>query len=443
MRRTLHRQRVLIPVPIDHEHARELAAMSQILDECPETVELVHADLIAGVRADTGQEGLSADQVMRAGVVKQMNAFSYAVLAFHLADSSSYRRFCRLPSDKAPSKSALQRDLKKVGPETWEAISRMIVKRACSMGIEDGSRVRVDCTVTETNIHRPTDSSLLLDCVRALVRELIRAQQIVGFAFSDHRRRAKRRALGIENTRKKTVRMQRYRDLVKVTAKTVGYAQIAVAALESEGPLEAMVLVDRLRELMRLSAQVLDQTRRRIFNRERVPVADKIVSIFEPHTDIIVKDRRETLYGHKLCLTIGASGLVLDALIETGNTADATLATQMIQRQADLYDGPPRQAAFDGGFVSRANLEAIKALGVQDVAFTKTRYIEVTEMVKSSWVYKRLRNFRAGIEGCISFLKRCFGLDRCNWRSFQSFKAYAWLSILTANLLIIARHTLQ
>src|SRR5690606_6380893 len=96
-----------------------------------------------------------------------------------------------------------------------------------------------------------------------------------------------------------------------------------------------------------LAERVLDQTRRRVFDGESVPAADKVVSIFEPHTDIIVKDRRETLYGHKVCLTAGASGLVLDCVVEGGNPADATLAVRTIERHIDIYDEPPRQAAFD------------------------------------------------------------------------------------------------
>ena len=115
----------------------------------------------------------------------------------------------------------------------------------------------------------------------------------------------------------------------------------------------------------------------------------------------------------------------------------------MIDRQLEIMGRAPKQAAFDGGFTSRANLEAIKAKGVEDVAFAKARTLQVTDMVRSAWVYKKLRDFRAGIEGTISFLKRVFGLDRCTWRSLPSFKSYVWSSIITFNLLVIARHLLS
>ena len=191
-----------------------------------------------------------------------------------------------------------------------------------------------------------------------------------------------------------------------------------------------------------LTERVLDQTRRRVLHGESVPVAEKVVSIFEPHTDITVKDRRETLYGHKLCLTAGASGLVLDCVIEDGNPADSNLAIEMIERQIEIYGRAPRQACFDGAFSSIKNVDEIKALDVEDVAFSKSRGIKITDMVKSSWVYRCLKHVRAGIESIISFLKRSFGWSRCTWRSLPSFRAYAWSSVVAANLLTIARHAL-
>ena len=175
---------------------------------------------------------------------------------------------------------------------------------------------------------------------------------------------------------------------------------------------------------------------------EKLKPEEKLVSISEPHTDIIVKDRRDTYFGHKLALSSGASGLLTDLVVEEGNPADTTIAEKMIARQEEIYGRVHRQAAFDGGFASRSNLERIKKLGVEDVAFAKKRGLKVDEMARSTWVYRRLRDFRAGIEGMISFLKRCFGLGRCTWRGFASFKAYAWSSVVTANLLLMARRML-
>jgi len=450
MRRTVHEQLHLVPATVDHPHAHELEAISQRLSQSPEAVELVYADLMChGADPNTGREGMSAERVLRCTVAKQMNGWSYEELAFHLGDSFSYRAFCRFGlGDTAPKTSTLKSNVKRVRAETWQAINRLLLGQANDEGIEKGRKVRTDCTVEETNMHEPSDSSLLWDCVRVLDRLMTQAQDKVAVRFTDHRRRAKRRAIGIQSAATNAKRLPLYRDLLKVTGKTVGYAQTVAGALDGyQGSsvldlMAAEALASELRRYVLLTEQVMDQTRRRVLDGESVPANEKLVSIFETHTDIIVKDRRETLFGHKLCLTGGASGLVLDCVVEDGNPADSTLAVRMVERQQQLYGRAPRQISFDGGFASKANLADIKQLGVQDVCFSKGRSLTVPDMVKSSWVYRKLRRFRAGIEAGISFLKRCFGLDRCTWKGLESFKSYTWASIVSHNLLVLARHAL-
>ena len=151
---------------------------------------------------------------------------------------------------------------------------------------------------------------------------------------------------------------------------------------------------------------VVSQTERRVFKGEKVPAQEKIVSLYEPHTDIIVKDRRDVQYGHKLNLTQGKSRMFLDLVIETGNPADSDRFIPMLERQIEIYKRAPRQAAVDGGYASSANLEDAKALGVSDVAFHKKRGLEVKDMVKSQYVYRKLYCFRAGIEAGISWLNQ-------------------------------------
>ena len=427
--------------------------MSRILDSQGRAVDLVFRDLPRGrVAPRTGRPAMTAEQVLRAAVIKQMHGLSYEDLEFHLADSVSFRSFCRIDAwQEGPKKSTLQGNIKHVSPKTWEEINQLLVVHALEHGIEDGNKIRVDCTVTETNIHEPTDNALLWDVVRVLTRVMSRAREEFGdsIQFTDHSRRAKRRNNGVRNAKNDKVRKNQYRDLLTVTEATLSHAQRVAAELKSVKAIDVMqvvkaeCLVQELNRVIPLGKRVVDQTRRRVMNGEIVPAQEKVVSIFEPHTDIIVKDRRDTHYGHKLCLTVGKSSLVLDIVVLDGNPADSTLATKMVERQEQLYGRPPRQVAFDGGFAARTNLEDIKAMGVKDVCFSKGRGMAVTEMVKSSWVFRKLRDFRAGIEGCISFLKRCFGLRRCLWSGLRSFGAYVWASVVTANLLTLARHELQ
>ena len=144
-------------------------------------------------------------------------------------------------------------------------------------------------------------------------------------------------------------------------------------------------------------------------------------------------------YGHKLNLTTGRSGLILDLVIEAGNPADSERFLPMLNRHIGFYGEAPRQTAADGGFASRHNLGQAKALGVRDVAFHKKAGLRVMDMVKSNWVYRKLRNFRAGIELDISCLKRAYGLARCIWRGLDHFRAYVWSSVVAYNLALFAR----
>ncbi len=434
--------------PVAHVHAAELAQISRILDANPRMARLVEQDLVRGVEhPDTGAPGLGGDQVFRILLVKQMNGFSYEELAFHLADSVSYRSFCRFGAlEKTPARSTLAENLKKVSQKTLEKVQRRIVRYALELGVEKGRKVRIDATVTETNIHEPTDSWLLLDGVQVLVRVLSQAAEHFDVGpFSNHTKRARRRALRVQYTGSSKKRHEAYRDLLKVTNKTVGYGKRAAERLEAvQGPDRPLALrfAQKLRHFIPLVLRVVDQTERRVIHGESVPATEKIVSLFEPHTDIIVKDRRDTLYGHKVYLTGGASGLILDCVVAEGNPADSTMALPLLKRQKRILRRVPRQAAFDGGFASKQNLSQAKDLGLEDVAFSKGRGIQISEMTRSTWVYRRLRDFRAGIEGLISFLKRVFGLDRCTWRGAESFGSYVVASVVAANLLTLARHLL-
>jgi len=450
MRHSVRDQLPLVPAPFGHEHVRELQAVRAILDAHPEFAKWVQADLLAGgIAADRGRTGMGGEQVLCALIIKQSNGFSYEDLAFHLVDSQSYRAFCLIGiADTSPKKSTLQRNLKAVRAETLERINRALVHHAQAHGIEDGQRLRSDATVVEAAIHEPTDSRLLVDCVRVLTRLLREAGEYVAFRYTNHHRRAKRRAMAIQHSAKAEQRLPLYRDLVTVSETTVASAVFSVEKLEQEFPPEAFQqpelgkLRDSLQHYIKLAEKVLDQTRRRVFGNETVPAPEKIVSIFEPHTDIIRKDRRDTLYGHKVFLTAGASGLILDCIVERGNPADSTKAVKLAKRAITVLGTKPEQIVFDGGFSSRDNLDEIKALGIRDVAFSKAPGLAIKEMVKRTWLYQRLRNFRAGIEGIISFVKRCFGWDRCAWRSYGSFRAYTWGSVIAANLVMLARHTL-
>ncbi len=440
MRTMMHDQMPLMQPFVEHVHGRELEAMSAILDGIPGVLGMLDHDVAQERQRDVGRPGMSAEQVLRALVVKQMNGYSYEELSFHLADSVCYRAFCRFGLCEAtPSRSTLQANISRVRVETLEAVNRALLGLAKEEGIEDGSTVRGDCTTVESNIHPPTDSWLLWDVERVLLRTM-RAGVDYGVTYTNHRRRANRRRHEIRNAKRREERVGLYRDLVKVVEETLGEAEEAILVLGEWDEDEAKSLSAKLTRAVGLGRRVVDQTRRRVFEKESVPSSEKVVSIFEDHTDILVKGSREVEYGHKVWLTGGTSSMVLDCQVTAGNPADSTLPTEILRRHCEFYGEAPQKTAFDGGFASRSNLDMMKEMGIEDVMFSKRCGLPIDEMVTETWLYKRLRNFRAGIEGCLSFLKRCFGWDRCLWHGLDSFKTYVWGSVISMNLLVMARH---
>ena len=208
---------------------------------------------------------------------------------------------------------------------------------------------------------------------------------------------------------------------------------------QAPDPIAVALWQAEFRHYRPLIERIIAQTERRVLRGETVAASEKLVSLFEPHADIIVKGGRDVQYGHKLNLTTGRSGLILDLVIEAGNPADSERFLPMLERHIAFYGEAPRQTAADGGFASRDNLGQAKARGVRDVAFHKKGGLRIEDMVKSNWVYRKLRNFRAGIEADISCLKRAYGLARCTWRGLDHFKAYVWSSVVAYNLALFAR----
>ena len=433
MRKNRENQLPLSPSWPDHRLARELESISEILDHS--ISDLVLHDLCDKV---SSPRGMTAEQVLRCALIKQTHQFSYQKLAFHLADSQSFRIFCRLPYGFTPSKSTLQENISRIEASTWQALNRVLVSWADEKGLEKGRKIRVDATGVESNIRYPLDSQLLYDSVRVVTRLLKRLNPSESLSFVDHSRRAKKRCLNIRNSRGEK-RKKHYRDLLKIAGRTLGYGTRALEQAQQWQDPISQVLAEGLVHYLDLMGRVIQQTQRRVILGQKVPATEKIVSIFEEHTDIIEKGARESLFGHKLYLSVGKSSLILDAVLMKGNPADSQQLEPLLERQCDLYGRYPRQASFDGGFASSDNLKWAKKQGVKDVAFAKKCGLKIEDMVRSSWVYKQLRRFRAGIEGCISTAKRVFGLTRCLWKGWSHFQRYVHLSVVSYNLVVLAR----
>jgi len=418
-------QATIFEVFARHEIGGELKAISQWLDRQRALMGLVAGDLRRDGLRETGRKGLPAEAVLRCALLKQQRQLSYEELAFHLEDSASFRAFARLPLAWSPKKSVLHQTICAIRPETWEAVNRALLASAQQDKLESGATVRIDSTVTAALMHEPSDSALLWDAVRVMTRLLRQAAGLPGapaLQWRDRRRLAKKRARAIEYSRGKDKRRQLYRELIAATRATQAALQDAVERLADLAGIAAMRWRARVDHYQPLIERILSQSERRVLDGLAVPAGEKLVSLFEPHAAIIVKGAGDVQYGHKLNLTTGKSGLILDVVVEAGNPADAERFLPMLDRQIACCGVAPRQIAADGGYASLDNLKAARARGVRDVAFHKKRGLAVEDMVKSRWVYRRLRNFRAGIEAGISCLKRAYGLARCTWRGLDHFK---------------------
>ena len=435
-------QATIFEVFARHEIGCALQAISQWLDGQRPLVSLVAGDLRRqGVR-ETGRRGLPAETVLRCALLKQQRQLSYEELAFHLEDSASFRAFARLPLAWSPRKSVLHHTISALRPQTWEAVNQALLVSAQQEKLESGATVRIDSTVSAALMHPPSDSTLLWDAVRVMTRLLRRAGRLPeapAMRWRDRRRLAKKRARAIDYSRGKAKKRVLYRELIAAVQATRAELQTVAEGLPETVGMAAERWRAGVNHYLPLIARIIDQSERRVLKGEAVPAGEKLVSLFEPHADIIVKGGRQVQYGHKLNLATGKSGLILDIVIETGNPADAERFVSMLDRHIARTGAPPRQTAADGGYASRANLAAAKARGVADVAFHKKCGIAITEMVKSPWVYRRLRNFRAGIEAAISCFKRAYGAARCTWRGLDHFKAYIWSAVVAHNLMLFAR----
>jgi transposase, IS5 family len=439
-------QATIFEVFAGHQIGRELKAISDWLDGQHALLSLVASDLRReGVRP-TGRRGLPAETVLRCALLKQQRQLSYEELAVHLEDSASFRAFARLPLAWSPKKSVLQQTISAIRPETWETVNRALVASAKQEKLEAGVTVRIDSTVTAALMHEPSDSALLWDAVRVMSRLLRQAAKLPGASairWRDRRRFAKRCAMEIQYSRGKHNRRRLYRKLIAATHAIRAALQRAANRLSALTGIAAASWRAQVNHYLPLIARVLDQSERRVLHGQAVPAREKLVSLFEPHADIIVKGSRDVLYGHKLNLVTGKSGLILDLVIEAGNPADAERFLPMLDRHIARYGTPPRQMAADGSYASRDNLNQAKACGVSDVAFHKKRGLTVADMTKSPWVYRKLRNFRAGIEAGISCFKRAYGGGRCTWRGLDRFKAYVWSAVVAHNLVLFARLKLR
>ena len=429
--------------------SKKLEKVSEILNKDKSFLEIISEDFTTPKNSNAGARGITIEQVVRIAILKQTMNLSYESLFDELNDNLSYRRFAKIDGDKVPKKSALNGNIKRLSAKSIESLNKVIIKAAIELNVESGEKSRIDSTGVESNIHPPTDSDLLWDCVRVIdriIEEVMETYTGLELDYHCHTRRAKKRRYKIINTKDKEKRIEAYKDLLKVSEKVEKYALECIEKLSMEeyaSEIEAQVYSENLKGYVESLGIILNQTKRRVLKGEKVESSDKLVSIFETHADILVKGNRQTIFGHKILLSGGSSSMILDCVIERGNWSDAEFFPHALERLEDVTGSFPKEVVTDGGFASKINYDYAIDKGVERVLFTKKSSSKIAELVRTSQVYKKLKKFRAGIEGCISAAKRAYGLSRCTWKGWESFQSYVWLSVVSFNLSVLSTALLK
>ncbi len=405
-----------------------------------------------------GRLGAPADMVLRLLILKHVRNWSYGVLEREVRANLVYRNFTRVGAGKVPDAKTMGRWGMAVGPEVIRQIHERTVTIAQNKGVAQGRRMRLDTTVVETNIHYPTDSSLLGDGVRVLTRAMKKITALageVGAKLRDRSRSVKLRMLDIARAARSKAkpgreRLERaYRELLASTSRVVGQAkrfstEVADGVKRSTTIVKQLAL-DGLRqqidEMVPRVKQVMKQTRARIF-RGDTRAEGKILSLFEPSTEIIRKGKagKPNEFGKMVKLQEAENQIVIAYEVYDARPADSDLLIASIETHQARLGRTPHLVAGDAGFYSAKNEAAAKAKGVKRVCIPNrsTKSPERKREQKKRW-FRNGQKWRTGCEGRISVIKRRHGLNRSRYKGDAGMKRWVGLGVIADNLVNIGR----
>jgi transposase, IS5 family len=451
MRKKIIAQRSIFDQSIDQlktliRPERILKQMDAVIDQNDGIVARIHKELTDNV-SNTGCRGMSAEQILRVALVRHLKQYSWRELAERLNDGICLRWFTRFYSAPIPHFTTLQKAVRAIDADLWSMINDDLIEFAKMQKLEKGRLARADTTVVETNIAYPTDARLLWDGVRVLTRtmERIRRQMpLFDFGFADRRRCCKKlcyKITMVKGPKADKTRLKLYRRLIRVANEVFEMGCNCLGWAPDSDNLVVMALLEKLDDFLTLSAVAIDQCERRVIKNEKVPASEKIVSVFEHHTDIIRRGKTScpTEFGHKVNFVTGKSGLITQYQVLRGNPGDNELMDTILEKHQQQYGKAPAKLSADRRYFSAANESKAYEAGVKHVSICKPGYRseQRRQIEKEGW-FKKLQKFRAGIEGIISGLMRGLGLKRCIWKGWQAFKRYVGLSVVTFNLRKIA-----
>ena len=433
-----------------------LKAISEFLDAQADLIECIRRDLILGLkRPESGRNGLSPTQVLRSLVLMRVKNWDYRELRERIADGLMLRQFTDFYCAPVPQHDAFQRSFVRLRPQTLKAVNALVVGAAVELGLEDGAKLRVDTTVVQTDIHHPTDNTLLWDVVRVVTRLVTRLAKALKLrrikGFRDRMRSARRRMYEIQRMTTRQRHEQQlgtYRALIGIAEEVVGSARAALETTRnmSGRDLFTAMAIEELRKQIKhfcgLGSRVIDQARRRVLDGEQVPNDEKIYSIFEPHTDLIKRGKVRTPveFGHKVFLAESAQGLITQYEVLNGNPSDEVHVAPSLRRHRQAFGRAPKLYGSDRGFFNERNLASCKRAGVEVACIPQRGGNRTAEREASekSADFKQGQRFRAGIEGRISVLLRGRGMKRCLAHGRDRFEMLVGAAVLANNLMRIA-----
>lgn len=427
-----------------------LKRVSRFLDQNAHLVKLAQQDLSAGLKcSSTGRRGLSAAQAVRSLILMRIKNWDYRELRERIADGYTLRVFSEFYSARVPGHDAFHRAFCRLTPKTIQLLNAAVVQAAMDMRLEYGRKLRVDTTVVESDIHYPTDATLLWDCVRVITRQTVKLKELLPASapFAVRTRSARRRMQELQRMtpqQRQHAQVPKYRALLRITREVIAGARLVVARAEGRRDLDvvAMAVASDIKRLCGLAERVITQAQQRVLEGKQLPVEEKIVSIFEPHTDIIKRGKvlRPVEFGHKVLLAETDHGLITEYRVLDGNPTDEIHVTPSLAHHKRTFGRAPRVFAGDRGFHSPANIEACRKAGVKLACIPQRggHRTPQQEAHEKSKTFKDGQRFRVGIEGRISVLFRGRGMKKCLFEGRERFELLVGAAVLANNLLAIA-----
>jgi IS5 family transposase len=424
----------------DWSHNPELGLLDTILEIHPELLKIVEADIRKGEKQSVyGRQDMpSVEQIVRAAIYKELKGLDYRELEYHQTDSRICEQFVRIDPLRPFSFQVYQKYISKISAENLDELLVSLNRIAVSEGLEDLQRLRQDSTVVETNIHYPTNNALVWDCIKESHRLLSHLQEeIEGFTFRDYTKSGKRTCYRINNTKLGDKRVDLFKKQLITFTRSINQVSNAIKKKQKyNDTIRSLLLKSELERLLVLMRQVYSMVLRREIKGEKVPNDEKIYSIYELHTDIIVKGSREVQFGHKVNLSTGRSNLILSCEVLEGNPSDSSLYKKTLDKVIGDYGIVPRDSATDGGYASKGNMKYARNAGVVNVVFNKI-VGSLKNQTGSKNMETRLKKWRSGMEAVISNYKRKFEMFRCNWKGSAHFRQKVLWSAIAYNIRVM------